>query len=190
MKKITLLLVSIIVMSCGKTKEELVNEKIKEYIYLSVKDPKSYELIETKFIDDIKSNEYADIVLDEIKSKIETSNKTLSEQELKLKEFKKDANIYGQELILTTEEIISDLNELIPLYEKIYGKTQLKENDTTTVYKVYKHKCKLKNESGAVDVTEYNVYFDDKNNIVVFTTEQKEALEKSILDYKTRYLKL
>ncbi len=191
MKKIiSTLLVTLLVISCSQNENDIKSE-INDYFEKNAKDPKSYEFVELKIADTIT-------VEDCIKSSQENNVEFIltcktNIEDYKTKIIKKETEIIEIKNMPYTsasdkEKLIIDFNKSIEIKKKRIDSLNIKISETETeinkiknaknkkdiVCFLYKHKYRLKNGFGALDLVESYFLFDKNNKLL---TKSEDILQ-------------
>jgi hypothetical protein len=206
MKKIiSTLLVSLFLISCSKSQNNIKSE-ISVFFENNAKDPKSYEFVELKIADTvtvedcIKSSQEnnAEFIL-YLKTNIEDYKTTIIKKETDINEIKNMEYASASE----KEKLIADLNKSIENKKKQIESLNLKitetknesekiekiENKKDVVCFVYKHKYRLKNGFGALDLVESYFLFDKNNKLLNKSEDILEIYSNAKQEFREIFLK-
>ena len=206
MKKIiSTLLVALFLISCSQSENNIKSE-ISDYFEKNAKDPKSYEFVELKIADTVT-------VEDCIKSSQENNAEFIlycntNIEDYKTKIIKKETDIIeiknmGYTSASDKEKLIADFNKSIESKKKQIDSLNVKisetesesekikkvENKKDVVCFVYKHKYRLKNGFGALDLVESYFLFDKNNKILNKSEEILDIYSSANQEFRKNYLK-
>lgn len=178
-------LIAMLLFSCSKSREEIANELIKDYMQKSLVDPRSYEPIETivdsaflpldnpKLFENIES-------LAEIGNKISMSERMMNHAESSISIF---SGRYQSDISRTMrKQAEADYNKAKNEYEyyadEMMEKTEVFFDLVSIPQKHvgYKatHRFRSKNNAGQVDITTGFYLFDEKMEKILYACEKKD----------------
>ena len=206
MKKVILTsLMSLFLISCSQN-ENSIKSEISDYFEKNAKDPKSYEFVELKIVDTITAE-------DCIKSSQENNAEFILScktniEDYKTKIIKRETDILevkNMEYTSSSEKgnLIIDINKSIESKKKLIDSLEAKisdieienekikkvENKKDILCFVYKHKYRLKNGFGALDLVESYFLFDKNNKLLNKSEDILETYSSANQEFKKKYLK-
>lgn len=199
MKKNILILVLLITQISFSQNENKFNPAIVDYFKKNAHDPKSYEFVDSKFVDTITVSDCAKLTIEYNSQAIESNKIGIKELEDKISELKKDIDEFknNSELVKRLNESINRKKELLKRYSEInidYEKenievTKFFKNEDIVCYIVWQ-KYRIKNILGALVLTETYFTFD-KDYIIINISEElfQKPFESAEQKFQELYLK-
>lgn len=187
MKKIIyLLFVVALIASCGKSKKDILNENIANYIKKGAYTPESYQPIETHVIDTVFINKFAGAILSINKGEIEIKKKYINDLDLLIKDFE---TTKAEDKIKATNARIQKEEEIISKIEDENKKLEKLLNDEGIAFLKVEHSCKLKNKKG--DLVDDHLYIltDGDLNIKMVKEKGKNNINETLEYFKKNILK-
>lgn len=171
-KTITVLGLTLLILSC-KNNESKMKIGIKEYLGKNAKDPKSYEFIELKILDTVTFGEINKRIFDDLNEGIESAKKDIVFQNKLINEFPSLPSDKEKEKIKEREAQITSLT-------KELGANKSDFTNKEIAGYVTRHKFRIKNGFGALDLDEMFVEFDKDCNLL----EMDKDLNYSVIKIK------
>jgi hypothetical protein len=171
--------VAILAVSCGNTQtpEKILKKNLSVYMEKNANDPESYQAMETKIVDTIFIRYLA-------KFEISMNEIDISDVESKIKKTEQDQLDYPE---IDHSSLIKTYNEMNEISRDNIKK--LKALDSADIaYVISDHRCRLKNNFGALSVSNFMVATDEKMNILLIEDDKDKATEVLREDFKNRFM--
>jgi PBP1b-binding outer membrane lipoprotein LpoB len=171
-KTITILGLAILMISCNSN-ESKMKSGIKDYLDKNAKDPKSYEFIELKILDTVTVGEINKRIVDDLTYEIEMVKEDIVFQKKLISDFPS----------LPSDEEKSKINELELEMTNLTKELNANKKDFTSkdvVGYITRHKFRIKNGFGALDLSEMYVEFDKNFKLL----EMDKDLNYSVMKIK------
>lgn len=174
--------------SCSK--ENKLQDKINEYVEKNFNDPKSYELIELKFIDTLTRKRAAKYMIQQREDTINAIDEYVKEKKKEISDKAMSLFLGGPGLgvqeevdkLKEEEAKLSEYNDRILYYQKENNRMKKYLSENGIVYFRYQHNYRTKNDSGVLIKYTDTLRFDQNDNII----EDKNAYILKNLEEKRK----
>lgn len=159
--------------SCNSNESKMKNG-IKDYLEINAKDPKSYEFVELKILDTVTVGEINKRIVDDIIYDIELAKENLVFENKLINDYPNSSNL------LTNKAKIKESETLIATLTKELEANKKDFKDKNVIGYIAKHKFRIKNGFGALDLSEMYVEFDKDFNFL----EMDKDINYSVIKIK------
>jgi hypothetical protein len=187
MKKIIYFIFTLVLItSCGKSKKDILNENIANYIKKNANVPESYQPVETHVLDTVFIDKFAGTILSINKGEIEIKKKYIADLDLLSKEFEKSK---AENKVKVTQERIQKENKLITEIESENKKLEALLKDDGIAFLKVEHLCKLKTKKG--DLVDDHLYIltDSDLNVKMVKEKGKDNIFQTLEYFRKNIIK-
>jgi hypothetical protein len=172
--------------SCEKSKKDILNDNIANYIKQNANVPDSYKSIKTQNLGPVYINNYAESIIAVNNDEIQLKNKYNEDLEQLIKNFEKSNE---SEKVKLTKEKLNQEKELITSIQKENEKLEKLLKRNRIAFIKVEHSCKLKNKKDEIIEDHLYILTDEDLNVKMVKEKGKNNTRQTMEYFKKNFVK-